>query len=179
VALTRAKTRLLLTGSFWTAGRAGMYTPSTFLTEATRAGVPMSQVPHAPDSPVNPHTDEEPPVPWPPPLPVAKGRAPAGTPEPGTPEAVTPGEAEPGPAGAGQDPTVEHWHHLARLLLAEREARDHRAPTAVEHLSASRVVAAARDPQEFSRNLRRPVPQRPSERARAGTEFHSWVEQHF
>src|SRR5690606_28458113 len=48
-----------------------------------------------------------------------------------------------------------------------------------EHLSASAVVELAADPARFARALRRPVPRRPSVRARRGTAFHAWVEQYF
>lgn len=168
VALTRAKTHLLLTGSFWVPGRTHPYPPSIFLGEATRAGVDLPDLPLAPESEENPLGEDGEPVQWPPPH---RPRTPA-LPPAEEPELTHPAEET--------DEVIGQWYRQARLLLAERDAA-WRAPqqTVVEHLSASRVVAAARDPEEFTLNLRRPVPSQPSARARKGTEFHAWVEQHF
>ena len=47
------------------------------------------------------------------------------------------------------------------------------------HLSASKVVALARDREAFALQLRRPMPAPPAVAARRGTAFHAWVEQHF
>lgn len=49
----------------------------------------------------------------------------------------------------------------------------------VDHLSASRLVALAADPEEYHRRRRRPVPTAPSTAARQGTAFHAWVQDHF
>src|SRR5699024_2794766 len=79
VALTRAKTHLLLTGSFWVPGRAGAYPPSIFLGEATRAGVDLPDLPPGPDEEENPLGEDGEPVPWPPPHPPrASAPAPMG-----------------------------------------------------------------------------------------------------
>jgi DNA helicase-2/ATP-dependent DNA helicase PcrA len=51
-----------------------------------------------------------------------------------------------------------------------------RRPT---HLSATALVAARRDPQEYLDRLRRPMPVRPRVEARRGTAFHAWVEQRY
>ena len=168
VALTRAKTHLLLTGSFWVPGRAGAYSPSIFLGEATRAGVELPDLPPGPDEEENPLGEDGEAIPWPPPH---QPRTPA------LPPAEERGLTHP---AEETDEVIGQWYRQARLLLAERDAA-WRAPqqTVVEHLSASRVVAAARDPEEFTLNLRRPIPSQPSARARKGTEFHAWVEQHF
>jgi DNA helicase-2/ATP-dependent DNA helicase PcrA len=45
------------------------------------------------------------------------------------------------------------------------------------HVSASRLVRLAEDPQALALDLRRPVPQQPRTAARRGTAFHAWVEQ--
>ena len=47
------------------------------------------------------------------------------------------------------------------------------------HLAASAVVRLAADPEAFALQLRRPVPQEPSARARRGTAFHAWVERYY
>ncbi len=67
------------------------------------------------------------------------------------------------------------------MLLAEREAAVHGA-VRVElpaHLSASKVVALAADPDAFADRLRRPLPQPPQPQARRGSAFHAWLERRF
>jgi len=68
------------------------------------------------------------------------------------------------------------------LLIAERRAAAEPRRPAVAlpgHVTASDVVRLAQDPAEFARELRRPMPQPPAWAARRGTEFHAWVEQHY
>lgn len=68
----------------------------------------------------------------------------------------------------------------ARALLLERDEES--GPAAVElgaHLSASAAMALTRSPDDFAVQLRRPVPFKPQPRARVGTEFHAWLEDHF
>jgi DNA helicase II / ATP-dependent DNA helicase PcrA len=97
---------------------------------------------------------------------------------------------EPGSGeGAGDDPPGDevpsHLTGRAReieLLLRERRARGRRSDVEVtvpRHLSASKVVAFARDREAFALDLRRPMPAPPAVAARRGTAFHAWVEQHF
>jgi DNA helicase-2/ATP-dependent DNA helicase PcrA len=79
------------------------------------------------------------------------------------------------------DPVVAGWDEEAALLLAEREAAVHGA-VRVElpaHLSASKVVALAADPDAFADRLRRPLPQPPQPQARRGSAFHAWLERRF
>jgi DNA helicase-2/ATP-dependent DNA helicase PcrA len=73
------------------------------------------------------------------------------------------------------------WMAEIQVLLAERD----RARSAVvdvllpTHLSASRLVRLAEDPQALAVDLRRPMPQPPAPEARRGTAFHAWVERRF
>ena len=83
--------------------------------------------------------------------------------------------------GPDEDPVVAAWDRETALLLAEREALTAGAPL-VElpaHLSASRVVALAADPQAFADRLRRPLPQPPQPAARRGSAFHAWLERRY
>ncbi len=69
-----------------------------------------------------------------------------------------------------------------RLLLAEQSAARASRESVVHvprHLSTSSVVSLARDAEQFALQLRRPMPQPPAVAARAGTAFHTWVEQHY
>jgi DNA helicase-2/ATP-dependent DNA helicase PcrA len=46
-------------------------------------------------------------------------------------------------------------------------------------LSATRLLAYARDPAAFAEQLFRPMPRPPAPQARRGTEFHAWVQERF
>lgn len=73
------------------------------------------------------------------------------------------------------------WADAAEALLAERSQQrtNARAVRMPSHLSATQLVAARRDPQQFLDRLRRPMPTRPLVEARQGTAFHAWVEQRY
>ena len=78
-----------------------------------------------------------------------------------------------GPEGA----TVRRWRHEAELLLARRADPDRpRTVHMPSHVSASALVAMDSDPEGFVSGLRRPMPRKPGSAARAGTAFHTWVE---
>jgi DNA helicase-2/ATP-dependent DNA helicase PcrA len=72
------------------------------------------------------------------------------------------------------------WGTEARALLALRDAesRDYQVELP-SHISASLLVGLGEDPAAVTRQLRRPVPQRPGMSARAGTAFHGWVEEFY
>ncbi|HEY0217926.1 MAG TPA: ATP-dependent DNA helicase [Cellulomonas sp.] len=193
VALTRARSSLLLTGAWWGDG-SRLRPPSLFLTEVVEAGIARiedwSVEPEAGQE--NPRTRSESTAHWPadPFAPVAAGGvvAPEGSRRPAVEAAAAAvrtalAAAAAGAAGAGAEggagePAPTPWDRTARLLLAERAAQAGPSPE-VElpaHLSASAVVRLAADQGEFARALRRPVPHRPSPQARRGTQFHAWVE---
>jgi len=74
------------------------------------------------------------------------------------------------------------WDRDAGLLLAERAQRRGDDPTQVAlpaRLSVSSLVSLARDPAEFARQVRRPMPRPPASQARRGTAFHQWLEQRY
>ncbi|GAA3295167.1 ATP-dependent helicase [Arthrobacter citreus] len=72
------------------------------------------------------------------------------------------------------------WAREVELVLAR-----HRPPNQVvevelpAHISASLLVDLKDDPEEVTRQLRRPVPREPGMAARKGTAFHAWVEEFF
>jgi DNA helicase-2/ATP-dependent DNA helicase PcrA len=79
-----------------------------------------------------------------------------------------------------QDPQIARWLEEARVLLAAHETRREVQELALpSHLSASTVVELGRNPQAVAAQFRRPMPRRPGMAARAGTAFHSWIEEHF
>jgi DNA helicase-2/ATP-dependent DNA helicase PcrA len=77
---------------------------------------------------------------------------------------------------------IAAWRRDASLLLAERAARRGHAAVPVDlpsRLSVSSLVSMARDPDEFARHVRRPMPHPPAPQARRGTAFHRWLENRF
>ncbi|MET4061491.1 DNA helicase-2/ATP-dependent DNA helicase PcrA [Arthrobacter sp. UYP6] len=87
--------------------------------------------------------------------------------------------AEPHESSEGVfEPT--RWAREVELVLAR-----HRPPNQVvevqlpAHISASLLVDLKDDPDEVTRQLRRPVPREPGMAARKGTAFHAWVEEFF
>lgn len=87
--------------------------------------------------------------------------------------------ADPGSAASADDP--RGWRRDLTVLLAERAARqrpriDVPLPT---DLSVSRLVDLAEDPAAVAQRLRRPMPLAPSNQARRGQAFHSWLETFF
>jgi len=171
VALTRARRLLLLSGASWTPGRTTPVRPSRFLLEVAAALGPdvLAELERAAAE-----TGEGAP---PPAAATAPWPDPAGPPEPLRAAAQAVRDAA-RPAASGAPPATE-WSREVDLLLAERA--DSRRPVRdVElpgHLSASRVVAMARDPQALALAVRRPLPAPPARAARRGTAFHAWLEQ--
>ncbi|MGV9994451.1 UvrD-helicase domain-containing protein [Streptomyces sp. NPDC003374] len=62
------------------------------------------------------------------------------------------------------------------LQRARRQVTDVPLPGT---LTASQVMRLAADPEEFARELARPMPRPPQPAARRGTRFHAWVESRF
>ena len=76
---------------------------------------------------------------------------------------------------------VEGWDADLDALLDElRRSHEVRfeVPMPVS-LSATRLLAYAKDPAAFAEQLFRPMPRPPAPQARRGTEFHAWVEERF
>jgi DNA helicase-2/ATP-dependent DNA helicase PcrA len=160
VAVTRARTDLLLSGAHW-AGQKAPRTPSPYLAEAieVRGLDPIETV----DPDENPYDGPGATLRWPlDPLGARRGVVAAAAAVVG--EATRSGTAE---------PSIE----LTRLL-AERAARqrgtDAEAPTRVP---ASRFKDYVTDFSGTLSSIVRPMPERPYRQTRLGTLFHAWVEQ--
>jgi DNA helicase-2/ATP-dependent DNA helicase PcrA len=184
VAVTRARSDLLLSTHVWGATKKTLSVPSRFLTEIVDGlGAAVARGPWFPDpepvedskgkpaAPTNPHLLEPVSAPWPH-DPMGHRRA------------ALAGVVERLQDLIDDDTTPTRDPRLAdlRLLLAEQAARRSRGEPVVEvprHLSASAVVALARDPEDFAMTLRRPMPAAPATSARRGTAFHAWVEEHY
>ncbi len=165
VAITRARTDLLLTGSHW-AGQKSPRTPSPYLEEAIEAlGLePVGTV----DADENPYAGTGMTREWP--LDPLGGRRPvverAATEVRDVLEEAT-------RTGATPEPTAE----LSRLL-AERAERMRGAVTAVPtRVPASRFKDYVTDFRGTLGQIARPMPERPYRQTRLGTLFHAWVEQ--
>ncbi len=77
--------------------------------------------------------------------------------------------------------TVAQWDEELERLLAEARA-DRGGVVEVPLPSSLSATALARlrdDPEQFARELARPMPRKPSPAARFGTRFHAWVEARF
>ncbi|WP_207453430.1 ATP-dependent helicase [Herbiconiux sp. SYSU D00978] len=161
VAVTRARHRLLVTGSFW-ATQTRARCASRFLVELADAGV-VAPLPEASEHEENPLAGETLTFLWP--------RDPLGTRRPAVEAAAElVRRAEPGHAGA--------WQRSLDLLLAERRRRleGSEGVTLPSRVPASRFKDYVADPARVARELRRPMPERPYRATRLGTLFHSWVE---
>jgi DNA helicase-2/ATP-dependent DNA helicase PcrA len=161
VAVTRARHRLLMTGSFRTE-LTKPRGPSPFLVELAADGI-IDPLPAAPQQEDNPLGDEDDTIVWPAdPLGARRERVEAAA------EAVR--TADPGDTGA--------WMAELDLLLAERAVRLSASSLVPlpSRVPASRFKDFVSDPASVAASLRRPMPEKPYRATRLGTLFHSWVE---
>jgi DNA helicase-2/ATP-dependent DNA helicase PcrA len=160
VAVTRARTDLLLSGAHW-AGQKAPRTPSPYLAEALEAQGLDPIDPVDPDE--NPYEGPGSTLTWPI-DPLGARRSTVAAAATAVEEAVQASAAE---------PTLE-----LQRLLAERAARqrgaDAVAPTRVP---ASRFKDYVTDFGGTLASIVRPMPERPYRQTRLGTLFHAWVEQ--
>ncbi|MGP9694875.1 ATP-dependent helicase [Brachybacterium sp. AOP25-B2-12] len=164
VAVTRARRRLLLTTAAWRGTRRTPQPRSRYLTEIL------------PLVPERFRTQEE--IPEENPLVRVADHA-QWPPEPAEPERLRAAAAEL-VAGAGPVPEDAELAEQTRRVIADLESRRGSIPVrAPSRMSASEVVARARDPEQASWDLLRPLPRRPSPAARRGTSFHAWLEERF
>ncbi len=77
--------------------------------------------------------------------------------------------------------TYDFWEVEANALIEEYRALETPVVEVEQpkEMTASDMVALARDPDEFARRRRRPVPFKPNRYAKRGTAFHSWLEERF
>jgi len=179
VAVTRARSTLLCSGSWWTGDAKKPRGASPILElvreQALSGGANGSQVSiwaqPPEDDTTNPMSDDFPELAWPvDPLPPARRIAR---------EAAAALVADP-----PEDPmTLDSlaWDAEVDLLLAER---DHARATTIDvalpaQLSVSELVALRRSPGQLARWIRRPLPSAPAPLARRGTAFHAWLERRF
>ena len=159
VAVTRARHRLLLSGSFWATQRSARG-PSPFLVELAEQGV----IPPQPEASASETAPEGAPAEtflWPS-DPLGERR-----------------DAVEAAASAVQGATGDggRWAGAVDVLLAERARRANGGRTVVpDRIPASRFKDWVDDAGAVLDAVRRPMPQRPYKATRLGTVFHAWVE---
>ena len=159
VAVTRARHRLLLSGSFW-GGQRSARPASPFLLDVAEAGV----VPPPPESSTYEERPEGAPAEqlvWPAdPLAGRRSAVRAAA------EAVGTAEGDGG-----------RWARSVDVLLAERARRAVGGRTVLpDRIPASRFKDFVDDLDAVVDAVRRPMPERPYRATRLGTVFHAWVE---
>lgn len=166
VGVTRARSELLLSGSWW-ASQKSPRSPSVFLRELAQVGaIDAAALPTASEHDENPRAADASRVLWP--LDPLGGRRASVE---RAAELVR--EAAARPSGVGIGPQLADE---LRMLLEERRRRSEprRGGTVPVRVPASRFKDYVDDP---AAELARPMPQRPYRATRIGTLFHSWVEQ--
>ncbi|QEO15568.1 ATP-dependent helicase [Agromyces intestinalis] len=168
VALTRTRSDLLLSGSWWSTQKAPRE-PSRYLREVVALGITAGDaLPVRPVDDENPRTADASVVRWPlDPLGPRRAAVEAA--------AAAVRSAAEGPSGARIGPRLR-----AELdaLLEERRRRlaGPEAAPMPTRVSASRFKDWVDDPGAVTAELARPMPQRPYRATRLGTLFHRWVE---
>ena len=79
-----------------------------------------------------------------------------------------------------EDAALQSWLDDARAIIAEA-AEGRGASLAIPRptrMSPSSIIAMKKDPEEFARSIRRPMPRARDEYSSRGTAFHLWVEQY-
>ena len=189
VAFTRAAHRLSVTSFCWSP-RATPFGPSAYQ-EVVRAqleewGEPVDGWLESPArGDANPYAAEDPARPWPPEglgAEAARRLAAAAlvrAADPGADPAVA--AAEDLDLDLEQAALVAEWDsEVERLLTEARTERSTSIAVALpSSLSATAMLRLGSAPEEFARELARPMPRPPSRAARFGTLFHAWVEARF
>lgn len=174
VAMTRAETRLHVTGHHWGRTQAKPRGPSPFLLaikeQLDRDGTPTTEwAPAPPDGSTNPHLlDRD--LAWPPTVDVPAERRQLA-------ELVKAAPAEHSPEQEFPGELAELRQEVAALIAEARETSS--GQIEVERpavLSATSLMALAADEEAFAEQIARPMPRRPIAAARFGTRFHAWVE---
>ena len=178
VAVTRARTHLICTASWWRDG-ANSVSPSSFFTliaesASANGGRLISDVAAPEDGTENPTLENPQTAVWPRDyLGDKRAQFDAAI------ELVNASSVH--PLIDSQDSEVNSWIMDAHSLITEQR---NRASDVVEvalptRLSTSTLVALHENPQELALNIRRPMPRGQDQYSRRGTAFHLWVERQF
>lgn len=171
VAITRARHRLLLTGSFW-AGQSKPRRASPYLLALAEHGV-VPAPPEGPENDSDPGTVDDLAFVWP--------EDPLGHRRPLVYEAAARVISARQSRATGHSGDEGRWASDIELLLKERHARGQQgaAGDIPVRVPASRFKDYVTDPGAVAADLRRPMPEKPYRATRLGTLFHEWVEQRY
>ncbi|MDX6277389.1 MAG: ATP-dependent helicase UvrD/PcrA [Nocardioidaceae bacterium] len=186
VAFTRAARRLVVSGHWWGRTQQKPLGPSEYL-ESTREWLasqgrpPLHWAEPPADGEPNPHLVEAEGIAWPAAAPAMRGRCALADAVRAAAQGTLAIPLPTDPADAAALARLDELESDVELLLAEaqeseRTAREVPWPSS---MSATTAMALQADPEQFARELARPMPRRPSGAARFGTRFHAWVEAHF
>ena len=178
VAVTRARTHLICTTSWWRDGSKSVSPSNIFTLIAEAASIHggrlISDIAAPEDGVENPTLENPLTAVWPRDyLGDKRGQFDAAI------ELVNASEVH--PLIDSQDSEVNSWIMDAHSLITEQQKR---AIDVVEvalptRLSTSTLVALHENPQELALNIRRPMPRGQDQYSRRGTAFHLWVERQF
>ena len=76
---------------------------------------------------------------------------------------------------------LENWDKDIESLITEltSEKLVKKSVAIPDTLNVTKTIKLMRDPDEFAKQLVRPMPSKPIDQARRGTQFHFWIEKHF
>ena len=80
-----------------------------------------------------------------------------------------------------QKTLLENWDKDIESLITEltSEKLVKKSVAIPDTLNVTKTIKLMRNPDEFAKQLVRPMPSRPIDQARRGTQFHFWIEKHF
>jgi len=178
VAITRARTHLLCTASWWRDGSRSVVPSDIFNIVAASAssngGLLISDVPAPEEGSENPTLENPQSAQWP--------RDYLGEKRSQFNAAVDLfNNASEHSLIAGEDNEVTSWVLDAKSLIAEHQLqkKDVIEVALPTRLSTSTLVALHEDPVALALNIRRPMPRNQDQYSRRGTAFHLWVEREF
>ena len=178
VAVTRAKSHLLCTTSWWRDGTNSVDPSEIFTMIATAAnglgGLLLSDVPAPEEGAENPTTENPIAALWPrDPLGNRRSAFDAAI------ELINASSAHTLDESASEE--INSWIADAQALINEqRKSKSETIRVSLPpRLSTSTLVALHKDSQELALNIRRPMPRGQDQYSRRGTAFHLWVERQF
>jgi len=178
VAVTRAKSHLFASASHWGGGKKPLRASSLYRKIAEIAlaqGRVIDELIPPHDDDRNPRADDENSVIWPR-DPLGERRASFDTHV----EKVRNAKILDLENLKSDNQALQSWIEDAKALIAEvAESRSvaNAIPRPVR-MSPSSIIAMKRNPAEFARNIRRPMPRARDEYSSRGTAFHLWIEHH-
>lgn len=178
VAVTRARTHLLCTTSWWRDGAKAVAPSNIFRMIADTAGANggklISDIAAPEDGSENPTLENPQTASWPQDF-LGARRAQFDA------AIALVNESDSHLLNNSTDDQVNSWIEDAKALITEQRTKgtdEIRVPLPTR-LSTSTLVALHADPQELALNIRRPMPRGQDQYSRRGTAFHLWVERQF